>query len=256
MRQGGLWVPPVIETVDLDLYYGTYQALKSVNVGFADRHITAVIGPSGCGKSTLLRTLNRMNDHLGARITGQVLFKGEDVYRPGCDVVDLRKRVGMVFQRPNPFPFSVYDNVAMGPRMHSVPPAHVPEIVEESLVASDLWQKVKDRLLSPALELSLGQQQQLCIARVVATNPEVILFDEPCSALDPETTLHIEELMRRLSKEYSVIVVTHNMQQAARVSETTVFMLSGDIIEVGPTRTMFTRPNDKRTEDYISGRYG
>ncbi|MDP2858027.1 MAG: phosphate ABC transporter ATP-binding protein PstB [Bacillota bacterium] len=246
----------VIETVNLNLYYGTYQALKGVNVGFADRRVTSVIGPSGCGKSTLLRTLNRMNDHLGARVTGQVLFRGEDIYMPATDLVALRSLIGMVFQRPNPFPFSVFDNVAMGPRMHSVPASQIPAIVEESLVASDLWHRVKDRLLSPALELSLGQQQQLCIARVIATNPEVILFDEPCSALDPETTLHIEELMRRLSKEYSVIVVTHNMQQAARVSETTVFMLSGQIIEVGPTLMMFTSPSDKRTEDYISGRYG
>jgi len=249
-------VTPVISTINLDLHYGAFHALKDINVGFADRHITAVIGPSGCGKSTLLRALNRMNDHLGARVTGEVLLRGKNIYAPDSDLVSIRTRIGMVFQRPNPFPFAVYDNVAMGPRMHAVPASRIPAIVEESLVASDLWHSVKDKLHSPALDLSLGQQQQLCIARVVATNPEIILFDEPCSALDPETTLHIEELMRRLSKEYSVIVVTHNMQQAARVSETTVFILSGQIIEVGPTRIMFTRPSDKRTEDYISGRYG
>lgn len=247
---------PVITTTDLNLYYGAFHALKGINVGFADRHISAVIGPSGCGKSTLLRTLNRMNDHLGARVTGEVLFRGENIYGPGSDLVSIRTRIGMVFQRPNPFPFTVYSNVAMGPRMHGVPASQIPGIVEESLIASDLWHGVKDKLHSSALDLSLGQQQLLCIARVVAMSPEVILFDEPCSALDPETTIHIEELMRRLSKEYGVIVVTHNMQQAARVSETTVFILSGQIVEVGPTRVVFTSPSDKRTEDYISGRYG
>jgi len=247
---------PVIQTESLNLYYGKHQALKDVRVAFRDREVTAVIGPSGCGKSTLLRSLNRMNDHLGATITGIVLFQGKNIYDPDTDLIELRKRVGMVFQRPNPFPFSVFSNVAMGPRMYGLPRGEIDARVERSLHASDLWDKVKDKLDSPALSLSLGEQQQLCIARVIATGPEVILFDEPCSALDPMTTLHIEELMRRLSGHFSVIVVTHNMQQAARASDTTVFILSGQIVEVGPTNTIFTRPSDKRTEDYISGRYG
>lgn len=245
-----------VEVKNFNLFYGKHQALKDINVSFKPREITAVIGPSGCGKSTLLRSLNRMNDHLGATTTGAVLFRGKNIYEPGTDLVDLRRRIGMVFQRPNPFPFSVYDNVAIGPRMHGVDPKQIPEIVEESLKASDLWHKVKDKLHQPALSLSLGEQQQLCIARVVATNPELILFDEPCSALDPITTLHIEDLMRQLCKQYTVIVVTHNMQQAARVSDTTVFILSGQIVEIGPTQVIFTRPQDKRTEDYITGRYG
>jgi phosphate transport system ATP-binding protein len=245
-----------LEVRDFSLYYGRHRALKNINARFEPGRITAVIGPSGCGKSTLLRSLNRMNDHLGARTEGEILFLGKNIYDAGVDLVELRKHIGMVFQRPNPFPFSVYDNVAIGPKMHGIHPKLIPDIVEQSLIASDLWHKVKDKLREPATNLSLGEQQQVCIARVVATSPEVILFDEPCSALDPVTTLHIEQLMRRLRERYTVVVVTHNMQQAARVSDTTIFILSGEIVEIGDTATMFTTPRDKRTEDYISGRYG
>lgn len=242
---------------NLDLWYGTFQALKQVNLRVPAREITAFIGPSGCGKSTLLRTLNRMNDLVeGCRITGTVLLDGEDVYR-GMDVSLLRKRVGMVFQKPNPFPMSVYDNVAFGPRTHGVRgKARLDDVVERSLRDAAIWDELKDRLKRDALGLSGGQQQRLCIARALAVEPEVLLMDEPTSALDPISTSRIEDLCVTLKERYTIIIVTHNMQQAARISDRTAFFLLGEIIEYGDTETMFRIPSDKRTEDYITGRFG
>lgn len=220
--------------------------------------ITALIGPSGCGKSTFLRTLNRMNDLIeGVRVEGKVLLDGQDIYAPDVDVVGLRKRVGMVFQRPNPFPMSVYDNVAYGPRIHGIKNRRrLDEIVEKSLRDAALWDEVRDRLFKSALGLSGGQQQRLCIARLLAVEPEVLLMDEPSSALDPISTLKIEELIRELKKKYTIVIVTHNMQQAARVSDITAFFLNGEVVEWGSTEEIFTRPKDRRTEDYITGRFG
>jgi phosphate transport system ATP-binding protein len=252
-----------IRAEGLDFYYGSFRALANVQVAIEERQITALIGPSGCGKSTFLRCLNRMNDTIrGTRVDGKVLLDGQDIYAAGTDVVNLRCRVGMVFQRPNPFPQSVFDNVAFGPRVlgqHKTDDVGL--VVEESLRAADLWDEVKDNLAQDALSLSLGQQQRLCIARVIAVKPEVILMDEPCSALDPIATLRIEDLMRSLKQQYTIVIVTHNMQQAARVSDVTGFFWlnesrSGILVECGPTRKLFTTPEDKRTEDYITGRFG
>jgi phosphate transport system ATP-binding protein len=247
-----------IEVQHLNLHYGKFHALKDVSIVFPDRQITALIGPSGCGKSTLLRSLNRMNDTIGTvRVDGQVLLDGLNVYDRGYDVEALRRRVGMVFQRPNPFPLSIYDNVVYGLRIHGAPSKkRLDEVVEKSLQAVDLWETLKDRLEEDALELSGEQQQRLCIARVVAIEPEVLLMDEPCSALDPIATLKVENLMRDLVSRFTIVIVTHNMQQAARVSTQTGYMLLGDLVEFGPTDRIFTRPLDERTEDYISGRFG
>lgn len=247
-----------IEVESLNLYYKEFQALKDVTINIKANHITALIGPSGCGKSTFLRTLNRMNDlYEGVRVEGRVLIDGQDIYQPGVDVVGLRKRVGMVFQRPNPFPMSVYDNVAYGPRIHGIKNKRkLDEIVEISLRGAALWDEVQDRLFKPALGLSGGQQQRLCIARLLAVEPEIVLMDEPSSALDPISTLKIEELIQVLKHDYSIVIVTHNMQQAARVSDTTAFFLNGELIEYGDTEEIFTRPGDRRTEDYITGRFG
>ncbi|MGQ9511614.1 phosphate ABC transporter ATP-binding protein PstB [Thermodesulfitimonas sp.] len=242
----------------LNLYYGQEQALKEISIEIKANQITALIGPSGCGKTTFLRTLNRMNDLIeGVRIQGKVLLDGEDIYAPQVDVVELRKRVGMVFQRPNPFPMSVYDNVAFGPRIHGLKnKRRLDEIVEASLRSAALWDEVCDRLHRSALGLSGGQQQRLCIARLLAVEPEVLLMDEPTSALDPVSTMKIEELFQELKKNYTIVIVTHNMQQAARVSDVTAFFLVGELIEYGETGTIFTRPRDARTEDYITGRFG
>lgn len=252
-----------ITTEHLYFYYGKKQALWDINIAIPERHITALIGPSGCGKSTFLRCLNRMNDTIPrTRAEGKVYLDNLDIYSPDTNVVELRRRVGMVFQRPNPFPASVFDNVAFGPRVLGLyGRSELARVVEESLRSAGLWDEVKDDLGQDALCLSLGQQQRLCIARVIAVKPEVILMDEPCSALDPIATLKIEDLMRSLSKEYTIVIVTHNMQQAARASDFTAFMLSdaertGQLIEFGPTADIFTRPRDKRTEDYITGRFG
>jgi len=253
-----------IKVDGLSFYYGSKRALSDVSLDVPERLVTALIGPSGCGKSTFLRCLNRMNDTIpGTRAEGQVLLDGQDIYAPNTDVVDLRRRVGMVFQRPNPFPQSVFDNVAFGPRVLGMTHnGELGDIVEASLRGADLWDEVKDQLRKDALSFSLGQQQRLCIARVIAVKPEVILMDEPCSALDPISTLRIENLMRELAKEYAIVIVTHNMQQAARASDVTAMMMltddrrSGTIIEVGSTKTIFTRPQDPRTEGYVTGRYG
>ncbi len=250
-----------MQVKDLDFYYGTRLALEDISVPIKDRQITALIGPSGSGKSTLLRCLNRMNDTIpNTRVEGQVLLDGEDIYASASDVVRLRGRVGMVFQRPNPFPQSIYDNVAFGPRVLGQR-VDLDEVVEQSLRAADLWDEVKDNLRADALSLSLGEQQRLCIARVVAVRPEVILMDEPASALDPVTTLHIEDLIQRLKEEYSIVIVTHNMQQAARASDYTAFLMinenrAGTVVEYGATREVFTNPRNKQTEDYITGKYG
>ncbi|PKM81655.1 MAG: phosphate ABC transporter ATP-binding protein [Firmicutes bacterium HGW-Firmicutes-14] len=251
-------MPTKIMVNNLDLYYGDFQALKNVNMDIQAYRVTALIGPSGCGKSTFLRTLNRMNDLIDSvRIEGEVSLDGENVLKPEIDVVNLRKRVGMVFQRPNPFPMSVYDNVAYGPRIHgNKDKKKLDYTVEKSLKAAALWDEVYDRLKEPALGLSGGQQQRLCIARLLAVEPEVLLMDEPTSALDPISTLKIEELMAELKEKYTIIIVTHNMQQAARVSDYTAFFLTGDMVEFDNTETIFTNPSDKRTEDYITGRFG
>ena len=243
---------------DLDLYYGQKQALKNINMDIHSNAITALIGPSGCGKSTFLKTLNRMNDLIdNVRITGQVTLDGEEIFDKNMDVTMLRKRVGMVFQQPNPFPMSVYDNIAYGPRVHGIKSkAKLDEIVEESLRGAAIWDEVKDNLKKSALRLSGGQQQRICIARALATKPEVILMDEPTSALDPISTTKIEDLMEELKRQYTVVVVTHNMQQAVRVSDYTAFFLVGDMVEYGETKELFTYPKDKRTEDYITGRFG
>ena len=247
----------IIETKDLCLYYGENQALKNINMSINKNEVTALIGPSGCGKSTFLRTLNRMNDLIEiVRITGEVLFEEKDIYKD-YDEISLRKRIGMVFQRPNPFPMSIYDNIAYGPRIHGIKNKKIlDEIVEKSLKGAALWDEAKDRLKSSALGLSGGQQQRLCIARTLAVSPEVILMDEPTSALDPISTLKIEELMDELKKQYTVIIVTHNMQQAGRISDETAFFLNGEVIESGKTENIFYKPQDKRTEDYITGRFG
>lgn len=242
----------------LRLFYGEHEALKRISITIQPQTVMALIGPSGCGKSTFLRTLNRMNDLIpNVRIEGEVKMDGKDIYHPHTDVVELRKRVGMVFQQPNPFPMSIYENVAYGPRIHGgLPKKVMDERVEKSLRGAALWDEVKDRLQAPALRLSGGQQQRLCIARLLAVEPEVLLMDEPCSALDPVSTLKIEELMNELKKDYTIVIVTHNMQQAARVSDETGFFLQGELIEVGQTDQIFTRPRDTRTEDYITGRFG
>lgn len=247
----------IIETKDLCLYYGDNQALKNINMSINKNEVTALIGPSGCGKSTYLRTLNRMNDLIeSVRITGQVLFEDKDIYKD-CDEIYLRKRIGMVFQRPNPFPMSIYDNIAYGPRIHGTKNKKVlDEIVEKSLKGAALWDEAKDRLKSSALGMSGGQQQRLCIARTLAVSPEVILMDEPTSALDPISTGKMEELMDELKKKYTVIIVTHNMQQAGRIADKTAFFLNGEVIEYGKTEDIFYNPRDKRTEDYITGRFG
>jgi phosphate transport system ATP-binding protein len=245
----------------LSIYYGSFRAIKEIDLTILAHHITAIIGPSGSGKSTLLRSLNRMTDLSGARIAGEVLLGGQNIYAPGVDVVEVRRRVGMVFQRPNPFPKSVYDNVAYGPRLYGIRGSALDEVVERSLRSTALWDEVKDRLKQSGLALSGGQQQRLCIARALAVEPEVILMDEPASALDPVATLRIEELMQTLKRRYTMVIVTHNMQQAARASDLTGFLLmdedrAGILVEYGPTREIFTRPKDGRTEDYITGRFG
>ncbi len=247
-----------IETRGLNFYYGLTQALKGINIAIRANQVTALIGPSGCGKSTFLRILNRTNDLIPhTRVEGAVTLDGQDIYGPAMDVVALRQKVGMVFQRPNPFPKSIFENVAFGPRVlgnHSK--GEIAKRVEESLKAAALWDEVSNRLQTNALDLTLGQQQRLCIARVLAVQPEVILMDEPCSALDPLATLKVEELMKELKSEYTIVIVTHNMQQAARTSDFTGFFLLGEMLEYGPTGDIFTRPRDYRTENYVTGRYG
>ena len=247
-----------IETKDLNLFYGSFQALLSVNLAIEEKMITALIGPSGCGKSTLLRTLNRMNDLIdGVRITGKALIDGKNIYDPGTDLIALRKKVGMVFQRPNPFPLSIFDNIAYGPRTHGVKNrGELEEIVLRALSDVELWETLKDKLDWSALNLSLEQQQRLCIARLAAVTPDIVLMDEPCSALDPVATQRIEELMFELKKNYTIVIVTHNMQQAARVSDRTGFMLLGKLVEYGGTQQVFTNPKEKQTEEYITGRFG
>lgn len=249
---------PKIALRDLNLYYGDFHALKGLTMEIPEKEITAFIGPSGCGKSTCLKTLNRMNDLVeGCKITGDVLIDGEDIYAPQTDVTLLRKRAGMVFQKPNPFPMSIYDNIAYGPRVHGIKKKHqLDEIVERSLREAALWDEVKDRLKKSALGLSGGQHQRLCIARALAVEPDILLMDEPTSALDPISTTKIEDLMAELKKKYTVVIVTHNMQQAARISDRTAFFLLGEIIEYDSTQVMFNMPHDKRTEDYITGRFG
>ena len=247
----------IIETKNLDLYYGTNKALKNINMNINQNEVTALIVPSGCGKSTFLRTLNRMNDLIeGVKVTGEVLFEGKNIY-DDYDEIALRKRVGMVFQKANPFPMSIYDNIAYGPKIHGIKDKKtLDEIVERSLRGAALWDETKDRLKKSALGLSGGQQQRLCIARTLAVSPEVILMDEPTSALDPISTSKVEELMDELKKKYTVIIVTHNMQQAGRIADKTAFFLNGEVIEFGKTEDIFYKPKDKRTEDYITGRFG
>jgi phosphate transport system ATP-binding protein len=248
-----------IETKKLNFWYGTFQALKNINSSFKAKMITAIIGPSGCGKSTLLRVFNRMNDLIeGVRTEGEVLIDDTNILNSHTDLVVLRKKVGMVFQRPNPFPLSIYENIIFGEKIHAerITRDKLDEIVEISLKGVLLWDELKDKLNEPALRLSLEQKQRLCIARLIAVKPDVLLMDEPCSTLDPQATARIEELMRELKNNYTIIIVTHNMQQAARVSDDTGFMLLGELIEFGKTDDIFTKPQDKRTEDYITGRYG
>ena len=247
----------IIKTENLNLYYGSSQALKNINLEIKQNEVTALIGPSGCGKSTFLRTLNRMNDLIDTvKIDGKVFFEGQDIY-DRYDIIELRKKIGMVFQKPNPFPMSIYNNITYGPRIHGInSKATLDEIVEKSLKGAALWDEVKDRLKKSALGLSGGQQQRLCIARVLAVEPEVLLMDEPTSALDPKSTLKVEELMDELKKKYTVIIVTHNMQQAGRISDKTAFFLNGEVVESGVTEDIFYKPSDKRTEDYITGRFG
>ena len=248
----------VLSVQDLCLWYGSHQALKNINIEIPEKSITALIGPSGCGKSTFLKTLDRMNDLVpDVRITGSVRYKGEDIFDPSVDVSELRRQVGMVFQKPNPFPMSIYDNVAYGPRTHGVRNrAKLDEIVERSLRGAAIWDEVKDRLKKSALGLSGGQQQRLCIARALAVGPEVLLMDEPTSALDPISTSKVEELAMELKEHYTIVIVTHNMQQAARISDRTAFFLLGELVECGETEKLFSQPQDKRTEDYITGRFG
>ena len=246
-----------LETTDLHLWYGNFEALKGISMAIPEKEITAFIGPSGCGKSTYLKTLNRMNDLVeGCRIQGKVTLDGEDIYG-NIDVNLLRRRVGMVFQKPNPFPMSIYDNIAYGPRIHGVrSKAKLDEIVETSLRQAAIWEETKDKLKKSALGLSGGQQQRLCIARALAVEPEVLLMDEPTSALDPISTMKIEDLALELKKDYTIVMVTHNMQQAARISDQTAFFLLGEVVECSPTQELFSMPKDKRTEDYITGRFG
>jgi len=247
-----------IETRDLDFYYGTARALKKVSIACPTNRVTAIIGPSGCGKSTFIRTLNRMNDVVpGTRLEGRILLDGQDIHDPDVDVVELRRRVGMVFQRPNPFPKSIFDNMAYGLRINGARNRReLEETIERSLRGAALWDEVKDRLDANAFALSGGQQQRLCIARALAVEPEVILFDEPCSAIDPVATARIEDLIQTLKSRYTVVIVTHNMQQAARVSDFTAFMMLGELVEFGATEKVFTNPGSRLTEDYITGRFG
>ena len=247
----------IIETRNLNLYYGEKQALKNINISINKNEVTALIGPSGCGKSTFLRTINRMNDLIDiVKIDGEVLFEGKDIYKD-YDEIHLRKRIGMVFQRPNPFPMSIYNNIAYGPKIHGITnKKQLDEIVEKSLKGAALWDETKDRLKESALGMSGGQQQRLCIARTLAVSPKIILMDEPTSALDPISTSKMEELMDELKKKYTVIIVTHNMQQAGRIADKTAFFLNGEVIEFGKTEDIFYNPKDKRTEDYITGRFG
>lgn len=247
----------IIQIKNLNLFYGNTQALKNINLDINKNEVTALIGPSGCGKSTFLRTLNRMNDLIDTvRIEGQVIYEGNNIYDE-CNIIELRKKVGMVFQKANPFPMSIYDNIAYGPRIHGIKnKSQLDEIVEKSLKGAAVWDEVKDRLKTSAMGLSGGQQQRICIARVLAVEPEVILMDEPTSALDPISTASIEELMDVLKTKYTVIIVTHNMQQAGRISDQTAFFLNGEVVEFGKTEEIFYKPRDKRTEDYITGRFG
>ena len=242
----------------LDLWYGDHQALHDISMNIPEKSITALIGPSGCGKSTFLKTLNRMNDLIpGVKITGDVRYREQDIFAPGTDVNELRREIGMVFQKPNPFPMSIYDNIAYGPRTHGIKNrAKLDEIVEKSLRGAAIWDEVKDRLRKNALGLSGGQQQRLCIARALAVEPEVLLMDEPTSALDPISTSKIEELAMQLKEQYTIVIVTHNMQQAVRISDRTAFFLLGELVECGDTERLFSQPQDKRTEDYITGRFG
>lgn len=247
-----------IEIRDLDLFYGEFQALKEIQMQIPEKEVTAFIGPSGCGKSTLLKTINRMNDLIpGVTINGKIQIDGFDIYGKNTDVIELRKRVGMVFQQPNPFPMSIYDNIAYGPRTHGIrKKSHLDEIVEKSLRGAAIWDEVKDRLKKNAMGMSGGQQQRLCIARALAVEPEILLMDEPTSALDPISTLKIEELIAELKDLYTIVIVTHNMQQAARISDQTGFFLLGEMVEMDETGKIFNNPQDKRTEDYITGRFG
>ena len=249
---------PILQTKKLDLHYGAFQALYGIDTDIFPNEITALIGPSGCGKSTYLKTINRMNDFVpGCKIDGAVLFHGHNVYGDKIDVTELRSRIGMVFQKPNPFPMSIYDNIAYGPRTHGVrSKAKLDDIVEQSLRQAAIWDEVKDRLKKSALGMSGGQQQRLCIARALAVQPEVLLMDEPTSALDPISTSKIEDLAVELKKDYTIVMVTHNMQQAARISDKTAFFLLGEVVEYGETEQIFSMPKDKRTEDYITGRFG
>ena len=248
----------ILSVQDLCLWYGSHQALKDINIEISEKSITALIGPSGCGKSTFLKTLDRMNDLIpDVKITGSIKYKGEDIFEPSVDVSELRRQVGMVFQKPNPFPMSIYDNIAYGPRTHGVKSrAKLDEIVEQSLRGAAIWDEVKDRLKKNALGLSGGQQQRLCIARGLAVEQEVLLMDEPTSALDPISTSKIEELAMELKDRYTIVIVTHNMQQAVRISDHTAFFLLGELVEYGETEKLFSQPQDKRTEDYITGRFG
>lgn len=248
----------VITVKDMCLWYGQVQALKNININIEEKSITALIGPSGCGKSTFLKTLNRMNDLIaGVKITGELRYRGEDIFDPKLNVNELRRNIGMVFQKPNPFPMSIYDNIAYGPRTHGITNrAKLDEIVESSLKGAAIWNEVKDNLKKSALSLSGGQQQRLCIARALAVEPDVLLMDEPTSALDPISTSKIEELVSELKSQYTIVMVTHNMQQAVRISDYTAFFLLGDLIEYGETQKIFEQPKDKRTEDYITGRFG
>jgi phosphate transport system ATP-binding protein len=265
------WLPDepsaVMECENVDIHYGSFKAVSDVSLRFGANEVTALIGPSGCGKSTLLRSLNRMNDLIeGARVSGQVRFHGTDIYGPDVDPIEVRSRIGMVFQKPNPFPKSIYDNVAYGPRVTGMKVDSMDDLVEDALTRAALWDEVKDKLKQSGLGLSGGQQQRLCIARTIAVNPEVILMDEPCSALDPIATFRIEDLIRQLRDEYTIVIVTHNMQQAARIADRTAFFTAladettgnrtGILVEYDKTRTIFDNPSDKRTEDYISGRFG
>lgn len=247
-----------VEVENLNFYYGTHHALTNISLRLPEKKVTALIGPSGCGKSTFLRTLNRMNDLIpGVRIQGSIKIDGDNIYANSVDVVDLRKRVGMVFQRSNPFPKSIFENVAFGPRIHGInDKSELYEIVERSLIRADLWREVKDRLHKSAIDLSGGQQQRLCIARALAVDPDILLMDEPASALDPRSTAKIEDLIGELRNQYTIVIVTHNMQQAARVSDYTAFFFEGKLIEFGETKALFTKPQEKQTEDYVTGRFG
>ena len=248
----------ILQSKNLDLFYGDHQALKGISMDIPEKQITALIGPSGCGKSTFMQTINRMNDLVpGVTIKGQMLYRDQDIYAPEVDVTWLRKRIGMVFQKPNPFPMSIYDNIAYGPRTHGIRNrVKLDELVEESLRAAAIWDEVKDRLKKSALGLSGGQQQRLCIARALAVKPEILLMDEATSALDPISTSKIEDLAAELKEHYTIVMVTHNMQQAARISDKTAFFLLGELVEFGDTEQLFSMPRDKRTEDYITGRFG